>query len=180
MKKVTRDDGKACKRIAEVLLDGKEPVNPIYLNQTDKVKLLVYAGDFSDTQETEAFYEFLNKVDYEHFDVTLIGNGAKEEESSEKLNSLPKEIRVLYWKRSYPATDEEYVCHKKFMKSKKTEVPEMLLDFYRRELRRMIGMSKFDYALVFTDMKKFFPAMSGALDVKQIFNIENWQNLLKC
>ena len=39
------------------------------------------------------------------------------------------------------------------MKSKKTEVPEMLLDFYRRELRRMIGMSKFDYALVFTDMK---------------------------
>ena len=54
-------------------------------------------------------YEFLNKVDYEHFDVTLIGNGAKEEESSEKLNSLPKEIRVLYWKRSYPATDEEYV-----------------------------------------------------------------------
>ena len=27
------------------------------------------------------------------------------------------------------------------MKSKKTEVPEMLLDFYRRELRRMIGMS---------------------------------------
>ena len=175
-----RDDGKACKRIAEVLLDGKEPVNPVYLNQTDKVKLLVYAGDFSDTQETEAFYEFLNKVDYEHFDVTLIGNGAKEEESSEKLNSLPKEIRVLYWKRSYPATDEEYVCHKKFMKSKKTEVPEMLLDFYRRELRRMIGMSKFDYALVFTDMKKFFPAMSGALDVKQIFNIENWQNLLKC
>ena len=66
------------------------------------------------------------------------------------------------------------------MKSKKTEVPDMLLDFYRRELRRMIGMSKFDYALVFTDMKKFFPAMSGALDVKQIFNIENWQNLLKC
>ena len=119
-------------------------------------------------------------MDYEHFDVTLIGNGAKEEESSEKLNSLPKEIRVLYWKRSYPATDEEYVCHKKFMKSKKTEVPEMLLDFYRRELRRMIGMSKFDYSLVFTDMKKFFPAMSGALDVKQIFNIENWQNLLKC
>ena len=119
-------------------------------------------------------------MDYEHFDVTLIGNGAKEEESSEKLDSLPKEIRVLYWKRSYPATDKEYVCHKKFMKSKKTEVPEMLLDFYRRELRRMIGMSKFDYALVFTDMKKFFPAMSGALDVKQIFNIENWQNLLKC
>ena len=175
-----RDDGKVCKRIAEVLLDGKEPVNPIYLNQTDKVKLLVYAGDLSDTQETQAFYEFLNKVDYEHFDVTLIGNGAKEEESSEKLDNLPKEIRVLYWKRSYPATDEEYVCHKKFMKSKKTEVPEMLLDFYRRELRRMIGMSKFDYALVFTDMKKFFPAMSGALDVKQIFNIENWQDLLKC
>ena len=40
-------------------------------------------------------------------------------------------------------------------------------------------MSKFDYAVVFTDMKKFFPAMSGALDVKQIYDIENWQEVLK-
>ena len=174
-----RDDGNVCRRIVDVMFDGKEPVNPVYLNKTDKVKLLVYAGDFSDAPETTAFYEFLNKVDFEHFDVTLIGNGAKEEESAKKLNELSKEVRVLYWKRSYPATDEEYVCHKKFMKAEETEVPEMLLDFYKRELRRILGMSKFDYAVVFTDMKKFFPAMSGALDVKQIYDIENWQEVLK-
>ena len=30
----------------------------------------------------------------------------------------------------------------------------------------------------FTDMKKFFPVMSGALDVKQIFNMDNWQEVL--
>ena len=65
------------------------------------------------------------------------------------------------------------------MKAEETEVPEMLLDFYKRELRRILGMSKFDYAVVFTDMKKFFPAMSGALDVKQIYDIENWQEVLK-
>ena len=174
-----RDDGNVCRRIVDVMFDGKEPVNPVYLNKTDKVKLLVYAGDFSNAPETTAFYEFLNKVDFEHFDVTLIGNGAKEEESAKKLNELSKEVRVLYWKRSYPATDEEYVCHKKFMKAEETEVPEMLLDFYKRELRRILGMSKFDYAVVFTDMKKFFPAMSGALDVKQIYDIENWQEVLK-
>ena len=174
-----RDDGNVCRRIVDVMFGGKEPVNPVYLNKTDKVKLLVYAGDFSDAPETTAFYEFLNKVDFEHFDVTLIGNGAKEEESAKKLNELSKEVRVLYWKRSYPATDEEYVCHKKFMKAEETEVPEMLLDFYKRELRRILGMSKFDYAVVFTDMKKFFPAMSGALDVKQIYDIENWQEVLK-
>ena len=174
-----RDDGNVCRRIVDVMFDGKEPVNPVYLNKTDKVKLLVYAGDFSDAPETTAFYKFLNKVDFEHFDVTLIGNGAKEEESAKKLNELSKEVRVLYWKRSYPATDEEYVCHKKFMKAEETEVPEMLLDFYKRELRRILGMSKFDYAVVFTDMKKFFPAMSGALDVKQIYDIENWQEVLK-
>ena len=173
-----KDDGNVCKRIAEVLIDGKEPTNPVFLNQTDKVKLLVYAGDFNETQETDTFYEFLKKVDFEHFDITLIGNGAKEEESSEKLDELPKEVRVLYWKRSYPATDEEYVRHNKFMKSKKTEPSEALKDFYKRELRRILGMSKFDYAVVFTDMKKFFPVMSGALDVKQIFNMDNWQEVL--
>ena len=173
-----KDDGNVCKRIAEVLIDGKEPTNPVFLNQTDKVKLLVYAGDFNETQETDTFYEFLKKVDFEHFDITLIGNGAKEEESSEKLDELPKEVRVLYWKRSYPATDEEYVRHNKFMKSKKTEPSEALKDFYKRELRRILGISKFDYAVVFTDMKKFFPVMSGALDVKQIFNMDNWQEVL--
>lgn len=173
-----KDDGNVCKRIAEVLIDGKEPTNPVFLNQTDKVKLLVYAGDFNETQETDTFYEFLKKVDFEHFDITLIGNGAKEEESSKKLDELPKEVRVLYWKRSYPATDEEYVRHNKFMKSKKTEPSEALKDFYKRELRRILGMSKFDYAVVFTDMKKFFPVMSGALDVKQIFNMDNWQEVL--
>ena len=34
----------------------------------------------------------LKKVDFEHFDITLIGNGAKEEESSEKLDELREDI----------------------------------------------------------------------------------------
>lgn len=173
-----KDDGKVCEHIAEVVFDGKEPTDPVHLDQTDKVKLLVYAGDFNDTQETAVFYEFLDKVDFDHFDITLIGNGAKEEESAKRLDELPKEVRVLYWKRSYPATDEEYVRHSKFMKSKKTEPSRELRDFYKRELRRILGMSRFDYAVIFTDMKKFFPAMSGALDVKQIFNMENWPEVL--
>ena len=45
--------------------------------------------------------------------------------------------------------------------------------------RDITEISGFDYAVVFTDMKKFFPAMSGALDVKQIYDIENWQEVLK-
>lgn len=43
----------------------------------------------------------------------------------------------------------------------------MLKDFYSRELRRVIGMSHFDYAVVLTKMKRFFPIMSGSLDVKK-------------
>lgn len=93
----------------------------------------------------------------------------KDEKAAERVADLPKEVRVLYWKRSYPATDEEYVCHDQFIKSESEEVPEMLKDFYSRELRRVIGMSHFDYAVVLTKMKRFFPIMSGSLDVKKIY-----------
>ena len=112
-------------------------------------------------------------------DVTLIGNGSGRESAEEKLNTLPKEVRVLYWKRSYPATDEEYVCHQMFMDSDSKEVPEMLKDFYSRELRRVLGMSKFDYAVIFTSKKKFFPVLSGKLDVKKVYGAKNWQKVLE-
>lgn len=173
------DDGNVCQRVTDAVFKNKSVKNSIFLAQTQKTKVLVYAGDFGEGKETDEFYEFLSKVDFSKMDVTLIGNGAKEESSAQKLRELPKEVRVLYWKRSYPATDEEYVCHQQFMKSGSTKVPEQLHDFYKRELRRMIGMSKFDYAVVFTNEKKFFPAMAGGLKVKKIFTSKNWRDVFE-
>ena len=56
---------------------------------------------------------------------------------------------------------------------------EMLKDFYSRELRRVLGMSKFDYAVIFTSKKKFFPVLSGKLDVKKVYGAKNWQKVLE-
>ena len=98
-----KDDGNVCRRVTDVVFKGAKSENAVVLNQTDKIKLLIYAGDFA--------------------------NGGA--------------------------------------------------DFYSRELRRVIGMSHFDYAVVLTKMKRFFPIMSGSLDVKKIYTTENWEEILK-
>jgi len=51
------------------------------------------------------------------YDITLIGDGASQEDTADYLNALPEQVRVLYWKPSYPATGEEictaYAVYKK-------------------------------------------------------------------
>ena len=173
------DDGHACERIAAAVFEGAKPENPVFLNKTSKIKILVYAGNFENTDQAGEFDEFLKSVDMERFDITLIGTGAENEKTAQKLEELSKKIRVLYWKPSYPATDEEYVCHDRFMKSESQDVPEMLEDFYSREFGRLTGKSQFNYVAVFTERKEFFPVMSKKIQVKRIFTGDNWREILK-
>ena len=174
-----KDDGNVCRRVTDVVFKGAKSENAVVLNQTDKIKLLIYAGDFANGGAKGKFNKILQEIDFAHIDISLVASGVKDEKAAERVADLPKKVRVLYWKRSYPATDEEYVCHDQFIKSESEEVPEMLKDFYSRELRRVIGMSHFDYAVVLTKMKRFFPIMSGSLDVKKIYTTENWEEILK-
>lgn len=176
------DDGTVCSRIAETIFEGKESDHSIHWNknETEKKKsVLIYAGDFRENKEKEQLDDLLDKMDFEKYDITLIGDGASQEDTADYLNALPEQIRVLYWKPSYPATGEEYVRHMQFIKNNQKEVPAELEDFYRRELRRILGMSKFDYAVILTDIKRFFPAMVGIPEVKQVFGTENWQEIIK-
>lgn len=161
-----RDDGSVCQRVAETVFDGCPEKNAVSLKNNEKPRLLVYAGTLSE-KERLAFKEFLDKTDLEKYDVTLIGDGADQEETAEFLNGLPEQIRVLYWKPSYPATGEEYVRYLDFMKEGET-VPEELKGFFRREARRMTGGSRFDYAVTLTDHKKIFQVISDCLEMKEV------------
>lgn len=172
-----KDDGNVCERVVEAVFGGQKSEDRVQIDHSKKRLLLIYAGDLGKHPQREQLNEFLAEIDLQQYDLTLIGDGASDETAADYLNQLPKEVRVLYWKPSYPETGEEHIRHTQFMKSDSQKVPEQLRDFYERELYRMIGMSQFDYAVIFTKQKKFFPVMSGALNVKKIFNSENWREL---
>lgn len=174
-----RDDGHVCERIVNTVFEGKAPENAVSFEKTGQTRILVYAGDLEEPAQAETLEKFLQKSDEKPCDITLIGSGAENENVARKLEELSKKIRILYWKRSYPATDEEYVCHEQFMKTESDEVPEMLKDFYDRELHRIIGKSNFDYVMLFTGKKEFFPAMSEKMKVKKIFTMENWKDFFE-
>lgn len=174
------DDGQVSRRVIEAVFEGKMPEHCIKMKLSEeKISLLIYGGTLKDISEREILDRIWAEADYARVDITLIGDGASDPEVADYLDGLDTRVRVLYWKPSYPETGEEHIRHTEFMKSEDKIVPDELKAFYKRELRRIMGMSQFDYALILTDRKKFFPAMSEAFHVKKIFGRENWQEVLK-
>ena len=176
-----QDDGRVCERIAAVVFDKKESEHAVWMKpkrlqempeeKKEEKETVLICGDWKEERVRKSFLEMLQKPENQKYDFTVIGNGAEEETVSRYLNELPKEVRVLYWKPSYPATGEEYIRHLEFMKSQEEEVPEELEDFYERELCRTLGMCRFRYAVFLSDKKCFFPAMSRKFQTEKIFSI---------
>ena len=175
----SEDDGQVTHRIIETVFEGKIPKQGVKFNKSeDKCSILVYGGDLKERSVREILDQVWREADYDKVDITLIGDGASDPGVADYLNNLDIRVRVLYWKPSYPETGEEHIRHIEFMKSEGKEAPEELKEFYRREMRRIAGISRFDYALILTDRKKFFPVLSGELNLKKIFDRENWREAL--
>lgn len=172
------DDGQISRRVIETVFEGKVSEHSIKLPEK-KISLLIYGGTLNDTSEREILDQIWNEADYDKIDITLIGDGASDPKAADYLNRLDARIRVLYWKPSYPETGEEHIRHTEFLKSEDKVVPDELKSFYDRELRRIVGMSAFDYALILTDRKRFFPSMADTFNVKKIFDRDNWSEVMK-
>ena len=70
-----QDDGEVCRRLADIVFHGKEDSRCIACQdeaQSPKKKLLMYAGDFSEGDDTEAFLGLAENLDFQKYDVTLL------------------------------------------------------------------------------------------------------------
>lgn len=166
---MSADDGNVCMRVAETLFGGKNSGAEVRCADTEKKKLLVYGGDFEDNDITAVFLSYLNNIiDYDKFDVTVLAQ-SETGSADERINSVLDAVRVLYWKPFYEATLEEFARH--LLMEKRDPESKMCppYEFYRRELTRAAGDSKFDYAVSFADSSAIFNRISAySKDMKKI------------
>lgn len=147
----SRDDGEVCRKVAETIFDKKHPGVEVVCRQTEKKKLLLYAGAFEKNETTMRFLSFLQLMDFDKLDVTLLAQ-ENPETGTEFLNHLPREVRVLFWKPYYAGTLEEYARHELAAKHKVC----LPYDFYRREWKRAVGECSFDLAADFSGSSEMF------------------------
>lgn len=149
------DDGNVCARVVDAVFGGKASEMAVRCG-TKKKKVLFFAGDFEDDIETRMLIKFLEKMNYDKFDVTVVLGGAKEPGAQERILGLPPQVRILYRAMKYNATQEETELHKELIKKglkPGLKVPEQM---YRRELRRLFGEAQFDYAAAFVERPGIF------------------------
>lgn len=154
------DDGNVCKRLADVVFHGEKLEGCIKCHTVKKKKLLLYAGDFSGNEVTGSVIQMAEYLDYEKYDVTLLVEGQKEKDSSQRLSELSGQVRVLYRGQPCNGSARENACHDLLMRRKETEIPAA---FYKREGKRLFGDASFDCAIDFTGKKDLFSMVLSQL-----------------
>ena len=164
-----QDDGEVCRRLADIVFHGKEDSRCIACQdeaQSPKKKLLMYAGDFSEGDDTEAFLGLAENLDFQKYDVTLLVCGGGDDFAEEQIIGLPTGLRILYRGQPFNGKAEEIAKNELFLKGKIKDIPHA---FYKREARRLFGEAKFDCAIDLTGKKSLFSVVAKEMDGVRFF-----------
>lgn len=150
------DDGKVCRRVVGIVFLKRLSRRKISCRRNDKIKLLLYGGPLITNGITISFLTLLEYIDYSKFDVTVLVDGKHTRETAERINQMPKEVRVLRCATPYCATQRENANHMIVMEQGIEAGDRCVGAFYQRELYRLVGESKFDYAIEFSGYSRMY------------------------
>ena len=83
----------------------------------------MYAGDFSEGDDTEAFLGLAENLDFQKYDVTLLVCGGGDDFAEEQIIGLPAGLRILYRGQPFNGKAEEIAQNELFLKGKIKDIP---------------------------------------------------------
>lgn len=153
------DDGNVADKILQYIFDRKDSCHIVEVGRTKKKKILAYIGVTRMNGITESFNSLLNSIDYDKFDVTVIGIASMQQIEVDKLCSFHPNARVLTQVGNMNATKKEAVDND-IVLTIGMEHPDLSKyyseAFYEKEYRRKFGDCKFDYIVNFTGYSPFY------------------------
>ena len=169
------DDGHVCQRIAEAVFEKKENGICIKCDTKIKKKLLFRGGSFVTNGLTFSLMTLLGYIDYSKYDVTVSVGPTKNKEAIETIKAIRPEVRVLYWNGKHNAMNlEEEALFALNMKHGLDAGWDAPKDICRRELGRLFGKSRFDYAIEYTGYSKFYAILFSFFeDAKKLIWMHN-------
>lgn len=165
------DDGNVTKRIVEYILNkNKAPLNVINHLDTGKKKILIYPGGMRNNGITSSFINLMDNIDYTKYDVSILMNATSSEESLNNMAKVNKNARFVFRHGaavySFWETYRDKFIHNRGAHSNFTKklYPE---EAYKREYKRYVGRSQFDYVIDFSGYSLFWAKFLLAADAKK-------------
>lgn len=165
------DDGDVTKRIVEYIFKEKNaPLNVINHCDTRKKKILIYPGGMMNNGITSSFINLMDNIDFTKYDVSIFMNTPTSREALNNIAKVNKQARFLFRNGlavfSIPEDYRDKFVHNRGVHSNLTKrlYPE---EGYLREVKRLFGKSRFDYAIDFSGYSLYWAKYLLATDAKK-------------
>ncbi|MDF8367412.1 glycosyltransferase [Weissella paramesenteroides] len=145
-----------------------EDVNPLRIMEhtsrliNDKKNILMYGGGFYNNGITSSVLNLSNYLDYEKYNLIIIEKGEFKSSDKDNIQKLSPKATVIQRFGVSVFDEQEQAIHEMItLKSGYENWMEKINPFnqYRREIKRMTGLSSFDYAVDFGGYSSYYEAL---------------------
>lgn len=162
----SNDDGKATERSLSFLFNKDKDLN---LNK--KIKILLYAGNFSNDSIYNITLKICNYLKDNFYSISIIvnkDNMLKDENNVRRMFLLPNYCKIIIDDGNINTTIEEDIFKNIFMKrDQKININEKNIfnKIYKREYQRRFGNSRFDILIDLTGYDPHYAAIFGCSEI---------------
>jgi len=165
------DKGNTTSKIIEIIFEGNEYGKNVYqIIDKDKINILMYCGGFLNNGITSSVINLLNYIDYSKFNITVIDKGKYDQISANNITKLNSNVKMIYRDGNMNTTLKELYCHNWIIKKGllkprfKKIIPTQL---YKKELKRLLGNSRFDVVVDFSGYVPFWTLLFAIGDFRK-------------
>lgn len=179
------DDGKVCERVIEKIIVQQDFSGLITCDHKSKKKILLYSGDLQPGKTRSDLENWINSLNYDKYDVTLIVPHTATENVLDWIRSVDSRVRVLRRTGKIAVTannyknadilEKELISEKEYKQDKKAE----LIELCKIEMRRTVGQIHFDYVMDFSGCSVYYQNLFSVLQGAEIVSMEQLQAMLK-
>ncbi|MED0864255.1 glycosyltransferase [Bacillus safensis] len=167
------DDGNATDRLIDIIFKKKNQDDLIKV-ESDKQKLLFYCGGFYNNGITVSATNLFDQIDYNKYEVVVIDNSNYHKDKWMNIQKLHPNVHIIYRpgfvNRTLIETYKQNLIFRRGIYNNKM-LKYTPVNSYKRELKRIIGNTKFDVGIDFGGYNKFWTLLFafGDFKVKSIF-----------
>ena len=145
------DDGKACKRLADLLFENKYDERKVFsVDKTTKNKILVYSGAFINNGITNSIINLSKNIDHLKYEMYIILD-KYDDAKRPNIERIDKRVKLFYKIGNYGFLPQEYLPYLKLISTgvgkQGCELNEIPYKVFQRERKRLFGDLKFDHAI---------------------------------
>lgn len=162
------DDGQSSERLVNMIFKNQNQ-ELLISTETKKQKLLFYCGGFYNNGITVSAMNLFDHIDYTKYEVTVIDNANEHKDKWRNIKKLNPNVHILYRPGIFNKTIIETYKHNLVFRrgiytdTMKKRTP---ISAYKREMRRIIGNTKFDTGIDFGGYNKFWSLLFAFGDFK--------------